>query len=182
MPEGKVQRQWSQAFLSVVPVTRPESVCATWNTGCALWTSGNAFSLWGWLKSGVVSILRDTQKPPGHTSEHLALDGSAWAVRLDWMTSRDLFQFQQFCEVLYSWFWLKAKKSLNTVVFQRDLHPQWRTWEILLLFKVRIKQNSHMCVCMSESSYVHVYMKSLYLHWREEIIVNCMPPIRWRLS
>ena len=44
-----------------------------------------------------VCHLGDTQKPPGHDTGQLALDGPAWAVGLEQMTSRSPFQPQPFC-------------------------------------------------------------------------------------
>lgn len=48
--EGRVQWGWSQALFSSDWWQKPTG--RSWNTGGSLWTSGNTFSLSGWLSTG----------------------------------------------------------------------------------------------------------------------------------
>ena len=64
-------------------VIGPDTVGTDRNTGGSLWTSGNTFSLWGWLSTGTGCPgkwwSRSIPKPFCQCPGQLALGGPAWA-------------------------------------------------------------------------------------------------------
>lgn len=87
------------------PVPGPEATGTNWNTGGFLSRSGNSFSLWWWLSSGVSCPEKLSSLPPWWYSKPVWT--WFWATRSRWccfnrglvkMTSRGPFQPHPFCD------------------------------------------------------------------------------------
>jgi len=90
VPSDRTRGKWAQTETQETPV----------------WTSGNAFSLWGWPSTGtgcfreVMESLSSEvlKKSSRHSPGQLALCIHAWAGRLNNMTSSGPFLPQPFCD------------------------------------------------------------------------------------